>query len=41
MYQFLLGFLFGIYLGTYHDCKPLLDNILKNVEMYLPSKKNT
>ena len=39
MWQFLLGFATGVYVGTYYDCKPTIDFIKKNCEKNLPKEK--
>ena len=46
MWQFILGFGSGIYIGTYYDCKPSLNfikNCLKNIipEDAIPKEKNS
>ena len=40
MWQLLLGFGLGIYVGTYFNCKPTLDNIIENIrKKYTRAKK--
>jgi hypothetical protein len=38
MWEFIVGVSFGIYIGTYYDCKPTIENI----QIYIDStfKKN-
>jgi len=40
MWHFLLGFGVGIYLGTYYNCKPQLDNFVKLINKSFPERKN-
>lgn len=40
MWQFMLGFSMGIYIGTYYQCKPTLDIVLKTVRDNMPKEKN-
>ncbi len=39
MWRFLLGFSSGIYVGTYYECKPILNNIKEIIKDYFPEKK--
>jgi len=39
MWQFVLGFGTGVYVGTYFDCKPILNKIQKLVQSNCPPKK--
>lgn len=39
MWQFLAGFGFGVYMGTYYDCKPYLDEMNKWFKQHIPPKK--
>ena len=32
MWQYLFGFSTGIYVGTYYECKPTIDKIIKWLE---------
>ena len=40
MLYFFCGFGAGIYVGTYYDCKPYLDNIVKVVKENFPKEKD-
>ncbi len=39
MYQLLIGFGLGIYVGTYYDCKPIMKTLGEHIKNYLPPKK--
>ena len=39
MWQFLFGFTLGVYAGTYYNCKPTLDLILKTIKENIPDEK--
>tara|TARA_Y100000590_G_C15407270_1_gene896223 strand:- start:372 stop:515 length:144 start_codon:yes stop_codon:yes gene_type:complete len=39
MYQFFFGLCTGIYLGTYYQCKPLIDGANNFFLSYFPPKK--
>lgn len=39
MWQFLVGFGLGLYVGTYYQCKPTLDEIIKNIKTNFPKEK--
>lgn len=39
MWQFLCGFSAGIYVGTYFECKPTLDNVIHIIKTNIPEKK--
>jgi hypothetical protein len=39
MWQILLGFAGGVYVGTIYDCKPLIASIKCMVDDKLPKKK--
>ncbi len=40
MWRFILGLTSGIYIGSYYECKPII-NLLKNkILEYIPEKKN-
>lgn len=39
MYRYLIGFSLGIWVGTYYDCKPIINNIKKEVIKNLPKEK--
>ena len=38
MWQFLLGFGTGVYIGTKYDCRPCMRYVEKHVEEYFPKK---
>ena len=40
MLIFSCGFFIGIYIGTYYDCKPVLESCSKYIMKYFPRKKN-
>ena len=40
MLEFLLGFSSGIYLGSYYNCKPQLENLIKMIKEKLPEPKD-
>lgn len=40
MWQFVAGFGFGVYIGTYYDCKPALEFLHKTMKENMPEKKN-
>ena len=40
MWQFVIGFSLGIYVGTYYNCKPQLNNIIKIIKKNLPDPKD-
>lgn len=39
MWQFLLGFGTGIYMGTVYDCRPCMKYAQKQLEEFVPKKK--
>ena len=39
MFRFLLGFGMGVCVGTYYDCKPIINEINKAVKKYAPKEK--
>ena len=39
MLYFILGFSFGIYIGTYYNCKPMLSIIGNKIIEFIPEKK--
>lgn len=39
MIQFLIGFSVGIYLGTYYNCRPLTDSLIKCIKNKMPVKR--
>ena len=40
MWQVILGFSAGVYVGTYYDCKPYLKQIHLSIKDKLPEEKN-
>ena len=40
MWQFLVGFTSGLYVGTYYDCKPILIKVQNFIKENSPEKKN-
>ena len=38
MIEFLVGLSVGLYIGTYYNCKPVLDNIINFVKTKVPKK---
>ena len=39
MFRFLLGFGMGVCVGTYYDCKPIINEIRKMADKYAPKEK--
>ena len=39
MYAFLGGFITGVYVGTYYDCKPVLEKCKDYMKKYFPKPK--
>lgn len=39
MYQFLLGFAVGVYVGTVYDCKPFVDRAHEFVKEHAPKEQ--
>ena len=39
MWQFMVGCITGLYIGTYYDCKPKLDYMKKYIKDQFPEKK--
>ena len=39
MYQFLIGCIAGVYIGTYYDCKPTINKITEFIIENTPTKK--
>jgi len=39
MWQFIIGFGIGIYVGTFYNCKPTLDVIITNIKNSIPKEK--
>ena len=40
MYQLIIGFGCGLYVGTYYDCKPILKKICSKIKESIPEKKD-
>ena len=40
MWRFLVGFASGVYVGTYYNCKPVINKLEKKIKEYIPDKKN-
>jgi len=40
MYQFALGFVAGLYIGTNYNCKPIFDDVSKYIKKNFPKEKN-
>ena len=40
MWQFIMGFASGVYIGSYYECKPTIENILKIIKENSQRKKN-
>ena len=40
MWQFIVGFSIGIYVGTYYNCKPQIVNIIKTIKKNIPDPKD-
>jgi hypothetical protein len=38
MYRALLAFATGVYIGTYYDCKPIVNQITKLIKEHIPEK---
>ena len=39
MWRFLIGFTSGIYIGTYYECKPIIEKIDKFIKNNFPESK--
>ena len=39
MQQFICGFLIGVYIGTYYNCKPFINNVEDLLIKASPKKK--
>jgi|TARA_B110000285_G_C14960024_1_gene531206 hypothetical protein len=39
MYRFLLGLGTGLWLGTYYDCKPMIEQVKKEIVKHIPKEK--
>lgn len=40
MLRILLGFVGGVYIGTYYDCKPAVEKVSEYLKNNLPESKN-
>lgn len=40
MWQFLCGFGAGVYIGTYFECKPTIEQIVSFAKTKIPEKKD-
>tara|TARA_B100001123_G_scaffold357494_1_gene411749 strand:+ start:1210 stop:1398 length:189 start_codon:yes stop_codon:yes gene_type:complete len=40
MLRLLLGFVGGIYVGTYYNCKPIVEKVSEYLKNNLPESKN-
>ena len=40
MYKFVLGIAAGIYVGTYYDCKPMIEYTKKRIQEHIPKERN-
>jgi hypothetical protein len=39
MWNFIAGFTAGVYVGTYYDCKPVLNYLFNEIKKCVPEKK--
>lgn len=39
MYRYLIGFSLGIWVGTYYDCKPIINKVKEEIIKNLPKEK--
>lgn len=39
MYRFLAGFAIGVYVGTFYDCKPSINKVMKFLRDNAPEEK--
>ena len=39
MWQFIVGWVTGVYIGTYYNCKPTLNYMKKCIKEQFPEKK--
>lgn len=39
MYQYFIGFIAGVYVGTYYNCKPTVEKITDFIIENIPTKK--
>jgi hypothetical protein len=40
MYKSLISLCIGIYIGTYYNCKPIIQMLLEKTKEHFPDKKN-
>ena len=40
MWKFIMGFTSGIYVGTYYDCKPIINQIQQKIKDFIPNEKS-
>lgn len=40
MWKFLVGFASGVYVGTYYNCKPMIHELEKKINDFIPDKKS-
>jgi len=38
MWQYMLGFISGVYVGTYYNCKPVIENLTDYIKQNLPKE---
>lgn len=41
MWQVVVGFGVGVYVGTYYDCKPAIHFVLNTIKSNIPEKKDS
>jgi hypothetical protein len=39
MWKLVIGFASGVYIGTYYDCKPIIEKLQKKLTEIQPPKK--
>tara|TARA_B100001093_G_C26844697_1_gene1022200 strand:- start:2676 stop:2810 length:135 start_codon:yes stop_codon:yes gene_type:complete len=39
MWQVMFGFVAGVYVGTYYDCKPTMNYLIENCKKNMPKEK--
>jgi hypothetical protein len=40
MWKIIIGFATGVYIGTYYDCKPILEKIKEHCNETMPKSKD-
>lgn len=40
MWQFIVGFGMGVYVGTFYNCKPQINNLIKTISINIPKERN-